>query len=79
MNTHKQAEVLIRCLWIVVMGRAELWDKLELDKSSDIDWVAEYNGLNGLEMMRKRVLERLKDDDTYETASKIFAEELENC
>ena len=38
------------------MGRAELWDKLELDKSSDIDWVTEYNGLNGFEMMRKRVI-----------------------
>ena len=60
------------------MNVDELWDKLELEKNSDIDWAAEFAGTNGADELRKRVTRRLNDGDSYETAERVFAEELDN-
>ena len=59
------------------METTAIWDKLENDNRTDIDWVTEHEGLNGFEMLKDRVLQRLRDDTTNEDAQTIFKEEFD--
>ena len=58
------------------MDTTELWDKLEENRLTDIEWLVEYEGKNGYEEFKDRVMKRLKDGDSFETAQKIFEEEF---
>ena len=58
------------------MDTTELWNKLTANHGGDIDWLVEYEGKNGYEEFKDRVMKRLKDGDSYETAEKIFDEEF---
>ena len=61
------------------MNALELWDKLEEDRIQDLMELVDSDGHNGLDNFTRRVRNRLKDGDSYETAEKIFEEELGNA
>ena len=59
------------------MDTTELWNKLEADRLTDIEWLTEYEGKNSYEEFRDAVMKRLRDGDSLETAQKVFEEEFD--
>ena len=61
------------------MNALELWNELEAERIQDLVDLVDSDGHNGLDNFTRRVRNRLKDGDSYEAATKIFDEELENA
>ena len=61
------------------MNPEQLWNKLELDNDVLIDTITELeNGMDVYRELRQRVIGRLNDGVSYDTATKIFHQEYNN-